>query len=93
MNKKQLAEGLAVVPLFERCTKRDLRTIARHVEVITVGDGIAVVTEGDEFAQVQALIDEKYGFMVKVVKLVNRFRSLIKRDNMQSSAAMIVTLD
>ena len=55
--------------------------------------GTAVVTEGDEFGQVQALIDEKYGCMVKVVKLVNRFRSLIKRDNMQSSAAMIVTLD
>ena len=55
--------------------------------------GTAVITEGDEFAQVQALVGEKYGFMVKVVKLLNRVRSLVKRDNMQSTAAMIITLD
>lgn len=47
MNKKQLAEALAVVPLFERCTKRDLRTIARHVELVTVADGTTVVSEGE----------------------------------------------
>ena len=55
--------------------------------------GTAVLTEGDEFVQVQALIAEKYGIMVKVVKVVNRVRSLVKRDNMQSSAAMIITLE
>lgn len=46
--KKRLAEGLAVVPLFSRCSERDLRTIARHVEVVTVPADTAVVTEGDE---------------------------------------------
>ena len=48
MNKKELAEGLAAVPLFARCTKRELRTIARHVETMTLADGTEVVTEGDE---------------------------------------------
>lgn len=48
MNKKELAEGLAAVPLFARCTKRDLRAIARHVETMTLADGTEVVTEGDE---------------------------------------------
>jgi CRP/FNR family cyclic AMP-dependent transcriptional regulator len=48
MNKKELAEGLAAVPLFARCTKRDLRSIARHVETMTVADGTEVVSQGDD---------------------------------------------
>ncbi|MDH3681216.1 MAG: cyclic nucleotide-binding domain-containing protein [Acidimicrobiia bacterium] len=47
-SKKQLAEGLAAVPLFERCTKRDLRTVARHAEVVTIPASTDVVTEGDD---------------------------------------------
>ena len=47
MNKKQLAEGLADVPLFARCTKRELRAIARHVETMALPDGTEVVTQGD----------------------------------------------
>ena len=47
MNKKELAEALAAVPLFARCTKRDLRTIARHIEIMTLADGTEVVTQGD----------------------------------------------
>lgn len=47
-SKKQVAESLAEVPLFSRCTKRDLRTIARHVEVVTVDPGTDVVTQGEE---------------------------------------------
>ena len=46
--KKQLAESLAEVPLFSRCSKRDLRTIARHVEVVTIAAGTDVVTQGEE---------------------------------------------
>ena len=49
MNKKELAEGLAAVPLFARCTKRELRTIARHVETMTLADGTEVVSEGETF--------------------------------------------
>jgi len=45
--KKQLAETLATVPLFERCTKRDLRTIARHLEVVTVAAETEICTEGE----------------------------------------------
>ena len=46
MKKKELAERLGAVPLFERCAKRDLRAVARHVETITYGVGDEVVTEG-----------------------------------------------
>lgn len=45
-NKKQLAETLATVPLFGRCTKRDLRIIARHLEPVSVEAGTEVVTQG-----------------------------------------------
>lgn len=46
--KKQIAESLADVPLFHRCTKRDLRTIVRHVEVVDIVEGTDVVTQGDD---------------------------------------------
>ncbi len=45
--KKEVAERLGGVPLFERCSKRDLRTVARHLETATVAAGQTVVTEGD----------------------------------------------
>ncbi|MCP4227465.1 MAG: cyclic nucleotide-binding domain-containing protein [Actinomycetia bacterium] len=47
VTKKQLAESLAGVPLFSRCTKRDLRTIARRVEVATIEAGTDVVAQGE----------------------------------------------
>jgi len=47
VTKKELAVNLADVPLFARCTKRDLRTIARHVEVVTIPAGTDVVTQGE----------------------------------------------
>ena len=59
----------------------------------TGATGTDVMTEGADFAQVPAPINEKYGFMVMVVKLVNRLRSVVKRDNMQWSGAMIIALD
>ena len=46
MNKKELAERLGAVPLFARCTKRDLRAVARHTEEITYDAGEQVVIEG-----------------------------------------------
>lgn len=48
VSKKALAEALADVPLFRRCSKRSLRTIARHTEVVNVAAGTEVVTEGDD---------------------------------------------
>ena len=34
------------MPLFARCTTRDLRIMARHIEVLEVGEGVDVVREG-----------------------------------------------
>lgn len=46
--KSELATALARVPMFSRCSARDLRIVARHAEMVTVPAGAAVVTEGDE---------------------------------------------
>ncbi len=43
----QYLEELAGVPMFAGCWRRDLELIARNVEVVDVGDGAAIVAEGD----------------------------------------------
>jgi cAMP-dependent protein kinase regulator len=42
-----VAAALANVPLFERCTKGDLRIVARHVEVLAVPAGSTLVRQGE----------------------------------------------
>ena len=44
--RRELASGLAAVPLFWACSKRDLQIVARHTEVVEVPPGTAVVEEG-----------------------------------------------
>jgi CRP-like cAMP-binding protein len=46
--RKDVMEALASVPLFSRCTKRDLAIVARHIELVDLPAGRAVVTEGEE---------------------------------------------
>ncbi|MCZ7536791.1 MAG: cyclic nucleotide-binding domain-containing protein [Acidimicrobiia bacterium] len=43
---EDLISHLAEVPLFSRCSKRDLQTVTRHVEVIDIHGGAAVITQG-----------------------------------------------
>lgn len=45
--KKELVERLSQVPLFHRCTMRDLRTVARHLETASVLAGQTIVSEGE----------------------------------------------
>lgn len=44
--RKALVSGLAAVPLFSACSKRDLQIVARHAAVVDVPAGTAVVEEG-----------------------------------------------
>jgi CRP/FNR family transcriptional regulator len=44
--RKELVSGLAAVPLFSACSKRDLQIVARHAGVVEVPVGTAVVEEG-----------------------------------------------
>ena len=45
-SRKALADQLAQVRLFERCTKRDLRIVARHVERCPVAADAVIVRQG-----------------------------------------------
>ena len=46
--KKLIAELLAQVGLFSRCSNSDLKIVARHVETINVPGGRTVVRQGDD---------------------------------------------
>jgi CRP-like cAMP-binding protein len=46
-SKRELAELLDSVPLFSRCTPRERRTIARHVETARLPAGTDLVVEGE----------------------------------------------
>src|SRR2546429_4771975 len=46
--RRELISGLAAVPLFSACSKRDLQIVARHTEVVEVPAGTAGVGEGGE---------------------------------------------
>jgi CRP-like cAMP-binding protein len=45
--RSEVVERLADVDLFLRCTKRDLRIVARHAERTTIPAGTVVVSQGD----------------------------------------------
>lgn len=45
---KQIVQALEGVPLFSRCSARDLKGIARHVETLAVEAGRDVVRQGDD---------------------------------------------
>ncbi len=55
--------------------------------------GTAEVVDGAEFAEVQRLVGEKYGFMVSVIKVMNSVRGLFKKGETQSDCAMVFALD
>lgn len=47
-SRKKITDALAGVPLFSRCSGRDLKAIARHVEIIETNPGRDVVRQGDD---------------------------------------------
>lgn len=48
------------------------------------------VTGGPDFERVRGLIDKKYGFAVKVIKVLNAFRDMLGKGG-QSDTAVIIT--
>ena len=55
--------------------------------------GVAELVDGAQFDEVQRLIKAKYGVWVTVITSMNAVRGLFKREETQSSAAIIITLD
>ena len=47
MTIKELSARLGTTPLFERCSKRELKAIARHIEVKTIEPSTVLVREAE----------------------------------------------
>ena len=47
-NKRELVERLATVPLFSRCSRRELQIVARHIDTIRLAADAVIVTEDEE---------------------------------------------
>lgn len=45
--KRELADLLADVTLFSKCTPRQRRTIARHAQIAELGAGVDLIEEGE----------------------------------------------
>jgi CRP-like cAMP-binding protein len=48
VRRRELVETLSTVPLFARCTPRELRSVARFVETAELPAGTHLVREGEE---------------------------------------------
>lgn len=44
--RDELISHLGEVPLFSRCSKRDLQAVTRHIEVVDVGNGTQLIAQG-----------------------------------------------
>ncbi len=47
-SRKEIATQMAAVPLFSRCTKSDLKIVARHLETMSVSNGRLLCKAGDQ---------------------------------------------
>jgi CRP/FNR family cyclic AMP-dependent transcriptional regulator len=45
-SRRELVSGLAAVPLFSACSKRDLQIVARHTDLLQLPAGASVIEEG-----------------------------------------------
>jgi CRP-like cAMP-binding protein len=47
-SRSAIVDRLKAIPLFSRCTGRDLRVVARHMEIVKVPPGTNVVCAGEQ---------------------------------------------
>jgi CRP-like cAMP-binding protein len=55
--QSDLVGHLVEVPLFSQCSKKDLQTIARNLEVMDVPEGARIVSQGDAGKAFYVLLD------------------------------------
>lgn len=56
-SRKEIATQVAAVPLFSRCTKSDLKIVARHLETMSVSSGRLLCQAGDQGDALFVLLD------------------------------------
>jgi CRP/FNR family transcriptional regulator len=57
--QSDLVEHLGEVPLFSNCSRRDLQTVARSLEVLDVQQGARIVGQGDAGNAFYVMLDGK----------------------------------
>jgi CRP/FNR family transcriptional regulator, cyclic AMP receptor protein len=56
-SKRELADLLADVDLFSKCSKGELRTVARHAETVPLEPGIDLTTQGAQGDAFYVILD------------------------------------
>lgn len=69
-----LVEALAGVPLFTTCSKRDLQIIARHMQVVALPAGTALMREGERGDAFYVVLDG-HGVVETAGKAVGTLRA------------------
>jgi CRP/FNR family transcriptional regulator, cyclic AMP receptor protein len=56
-SKRELAEVLGEVSLFSKCSRGELKTVARHVETVRLDPGVELTRQGDEGDAFYVILD------------------------------------
>jgi CRP-like cAMP-binding protein len=96
--KSDLVAHLAEVPLFAKCSRRDLDHVARELEVIDVPSGTSIVRQGDAGDSFYVLLDgdavvERNGRNVGELHAGSFFGELAILDPAPRNADVVATSD
>jgi CRP-like cAMP-binding protein len=95
-SRRELADLLADVALFSRCSRRERATVARHMETATLPSGATLVEEGEEGDALFVIIEggasvRRKGVEVAVVGPGAWFGELALLDGEPRSATVVAT--
>ena len=95
-SRRELADQLADVALFSRCTRRERATVARHMETATLAEGTTLIEEGEEGDALFVILDgaatvRRKGVDVASVGPGSWFGELALLDGEPRSATVVAT--
>lgn len=91
--RKDLIETLGTVGLFARCTRRELATVARHIETVDLADGTEMITQGGPGDALFVIVEgsvtvERDGVAVGAAEAGDHFGELALLDGEPRSATV-----